>query len=330
VSDTPHLPPTARRRALARAAGMVPLSRPLVAAAAWIGAVAALVWTGGAAARALALLARADVRAAAAAVDPVARAGAVGPGALRAALLVAAPMVLAAAAIALVAHLAQTRSLWLPRRRVPGAPTPRSGAGRRVLDAAVALTAASAVAAIAGRAVWNHGDDLVRAGASARGLDVVAAAIAQLAAALLVAAVADWLVRVLCHAADLRMTAGERRADERAAGADPRWHRYRRDREREGSVAAIATAAVVLSDDRAAAAVRWHARWHPVPRIVVGGVERAAISLVAAARRAGVPVQHDADLAQALAQLPAGAPVPTVWHDRLARHLAAVTSPGRD
>jgi len=326
VSQAPHLPPTPRRRALARQAGLVPLSGRLVGAAAWAGAAAAVAWAGAAGARALAGQAADGVSAAAAAADPTGAALAAVDGVVGAALAVAAPAVLAAAALAIAAHAAQTRGLWLPRRTIRGAPQPRATAARRAADGAIGLVAAAAVGAVVVRLGWRYGGDLVHAGASARGLALVAVALAQIAAVLVAVGVVDWLVRVRAHAVDLSMTAQERRDDDRASAADPRWRRARRERAAEGAAADVAAAAVVVVGDQVAAAIRWHARWHPVPRVAVAGRERIALSLVAAARRAGVPIQRDPVLAGELARLAAGAPVPTALHGRLARHLAAVGS----
>jgi flagellar biosynthetic protein FlhB len=323
VSDTPSLPPSPERQALARRAGIVPISPALTGAAAWAAGAALVAGAGGAVAGRLAAVARAGVG------------GAVGgnvDGALLAALAevvsLAAPLIAGIAAVAVLVHLAQARTPWLPRRRIRGAPRPRAGARRRAGDAVVGLVALTAVGAVTGHVVAAHGADLVRA-TPAQALGLVATGLVRVAVALVVVAVLDAGLRLLRHAADLRMTPRERRDEERARSGDPRWRRLRRDRAHGGSLAAVGGAAVVIADEAAAVAVAWHARWQPVPRILVGGTGRGALAVIAAARRHGVPVQRDADLAMALANAAPGAAVAAALHPRLARHLAAVSLPAR-
>jgi flagellar biosynthesis protein FlhB len=323
VSDTPSLPPTPERLALARRAGIVPISPALTAAAAWTAGAALLAWAGGAVAGRLAAVARASVAGAG-------RGG--GEGALPAALAevvsLAAPLVAAIAAVAVLVHLGQARTPWLPRRQIRGAPTARGGAGRRAADAGIGLVAVAVGGALAGRFVVVHAADLVRA-TVVQALALVAIGLVQVAAGLLAVAVVDAGLRVLRHAADLRMTPRERRDEQRARAGDPRWRRLRRERAAAGSLAAVAGCAVVIADEAAAVAIAWHPRWSPVPRVAVAGTARAALAVVAAARRHGVPIQRDGDLAAALAGMAPGAAVATQFHPRLARHLAAVTQPER-
>jgi flagellar biosynthesis protein FlhB len=324
VSDTPSLPPTPERRALARRAGIVPLSPALTAAAAVTAGAAVLAWAGGAVAGRIAAVARAGV---AGAAGGGGIAGAL-PAALAEVVSLAAPLVAAIAAVAGLVHLGQTRTPWLPRRRLRGAPRPRGGAGRRAADAAIGLLAVAVGGALAGRFVLVHAADLVRAGAP-QALALVAIGLVQVAAGLLAVAVVDAGLRMVRHAADLRMTPRERRDEERARAGDPRWRRLRRERAAAGSLAAVAGSAVVVADETAAVAIAWHARFSPVPRIAVAGTGRAALAVVAAARRHGVPIQRDGELAAALAGMAPGAAVASAFHPRLARHLAAVTPPER-
>jgi type III secretion system FlhB-like substrate exporter len=299
------------------------VSPALTAAAAWTAGAALAAWAGGAVAGRLAAVARAGV---AGAARGGSSAGAL-PAALAEVVSLAAPLVAAIAAVAVLVHLGQTRTPWLPRRRLPGAPRPRGGAGRRAADAGLGLLAIGVAGALAGRFVLVHGADLVRASAP-QALALVAIGLVQVAAGLLAVGVADAGLRVLRHAADLQMTPRERRDDERARSGDPRWRRLRRDRAAAGgSLAAVAGSAVVIADEVAAVAIAWHARWSPVPRVVVGGTGRAAMAVVAAARRHGVPIQRDGELAAALAGTAPGAAIASDFHPRLARHLAAVTRP---
>src|SRR6185503_18913889 len=138
-------PPSPHRRALARRAGLHAASPLLVAAAAAMAALVALGAAGGALRDRLG----AAIVAACAGRAPLA------PDALpelaAGAIL---PLAGAAALAALAAHIAQTRGLWLPRRRIPGAPTLESGPGPRVGRAAFELTAAAAIGGVAFAWLW--------------------------------------------------------------------------------------------------------------------------------------------------------------------------------
>src|SRR6185503_8425633 len=125
-------------------------------------------------------------------------AGAIGAAELTGAVVgVAAPLVVGAAIGAIALHLAQTRTLAIPRRRVDGAPTPARGVDRRAGDAGMRLVRAGIVSMTAIAWTWIHLDDLgglaelapgaALAGAAALGVS----ALAHLAAALLVAGALD-------------------------------------------------------------------------------------------------------------------------------------------
>ena len=230
-------------------------------------------------------------------------------------LAIGGPLIIAAALTALVAHLVQTRTAWLPRRRVPGAPyVPRARIGR----AAFELASAAAVAAIATAWLWQHVEDV----AGATSLSAAARLVMRLAMVLVIAWVAlgigDALARNLLLGRALMMTDAERREDERLAAADPRWRTRRQELAREPSLAGVA---VVLVGDDLAIAIAWHASRQPVPSRTEIGRGVHATRLAALARRHGVAVFRDASLATTLGD--AEGPVPEAAWPRLADIVAA-------
>lgn len=341
MADDRVLPPTPRRIALARRAGLVARSPILVAGAAWAGAAIAL-WV--AMRRAGAVLETA-IRAGATAADPAAasagaiRSGDVGGAAhavgglapadvIGAVLGLVAPIVIGAMIGGVALHVAQTRALAIPRRRVDGAPRPGRGVDRRAADAGVRLIRAGLVGATAIGWTWVHLADLGHVGelptsAALAGAGVLGlGAIAHLAAALLVAGALDLGVAVLRHRADLRMTRREQVDDARAAGLDPRWRAGRRRGDARDATAAIASARVLVTGD-GAAAVRYHERLWPRPIVVAVGRGIDATRLIELARRHRITIHHDPSLARALADAGVDGAVPDRWLESLADVVAA-------
>lgn len=248
-----------------------------------------------------------------------------------------APLVIAAALAALVAHVAQTRALWLPRRRIAGAPVvPPARVARTTLD----MIAAAVVGAVAFGWLWITAPRLaalfaIGGGPGARSataaLDgapvAVGAALASLAAALAIAWVAlaalDALVRRAQVSRALAMTVAEKREDDRLAAADPRWRAQRSALAREPLASpAVARAALVLLGDDVAVAIAWDARRQPVPVRTITGRDARATQLLGLARRHRVAVHRDAQLARALGDT--AGPVPEAHWARLAEIIAAV------
>jgi flagellar biosynthesis protein FlhB len=225
-------------------------------------------------------------------------------------------------------HVAQTRALAIPRRRVDGAPRPARGVDRRAADAGIRMIRAALVAGTAIGWTWIHLADLghlaeLPTGTALAGAGVLALGmIAHLAAALLVAGALDLGVAVLRHRADLRMTRREQIDDARAAGLDPRWRADRRGIDTRDAAAAVATARVVITGD-GAAAVRYHARLWPRPMVVAVGRGMDATRLIEGARRHRITIHHDPALARALGDAGADAAVPDRWLEPLAEIIAA-------
>lgn len=320
MSDTRPFPPSTRRVALARQAGLSSASPILVSAFASGAAIAAAVMIAARAADALgATIVDATNRAASSDLElPSSTAVA------RDIIDVALPVLVAAAIVAVIAHLAQTRTLWLPRRRIDNAPAlPRSPGTRTLFELAGATAIGGTTFGwlwfVAPRLAALIGDRglLTSVGAS------LAAFLVTLTIAWVIVGVGDALLRHLQLTNALRMTAQDKREDDRLAAADPRWARQRRALSREPVAApAIARSTVLVVGDDIAVAIAWDPTRQPVPWRTAVGRRARATQLLALARRQRLPVHRDADLAAALVD--AEGAVPESHWPRLAEIVAAV------
>ena len=321
MSDKPF-PPSARRLALARQAGLTAVS-PLLVAGLACAAVAIVVSVGG--------FALGD------AVSAACRGATALPDArtlVRQILGVALPLLGAGAIAAIAAHLAQTRALWVPRRSIPQAPTVDRGAGARMRGTAFDLLAAAVVGAVAFGWLWMLAPrlallfelapgDLLRASGA-----LGASFIAALAIAYLGVGVVDAVARQVELAGALAMTSAEKREDDRLTSADPRWARQRallaRDTASEGAAlaASVAGCAVMILGDDLAIAVAWDATRRPIPTRVAIGRRARATQLVGLARRHRIAVHRDPELARALGD--GEGPVPEARWRALANVFAAL------
>lgn len=309
-------PASPRRRALARSAGLHAASPILVGAAALAIALVVLALTGRSRARALG-----DAIAAACAGHAT-----LAPGALVGAVLDAAlPLLGAIAIVAAVAHIAQTRAIWLPRRRIPGAPAVDTSAMLRTRRTAAELLAAAAIGATTFLWLWRRAAALAALSTSGLAIALILELAAALTTAVAALAILDALARHLAVAQALAMTSSQKREDDRLAGADPRWRARRAEIARSGPADAVATAAVVLLGDDLALAIAWDPARRPVPTRTARGRGPVARQLVGLARRAAVPVHRDAALARALDD---GGEVPAAHWPRLAEIIAAARSRG--
>ena len=372
MADHRPFPPSARRRALARAAGLSPASPVVVGAIAWIGAlVGILVYGRTIAARLGAWLAAAcsgaDGRDAAGAGSGAlgsgavehadsgalgsgavehagsgalgsgavehAGSGALGSGAVEHALAgspwativtdvlaFALPVLVAAALAALLAHVAQTRGFWMPRRNLRGAPVLDTS---RTQHAGLGIIGAIAMGAVTLAWLWAVAPRLaLLVQHPAAGALMLAGFLGTLAAVWIGLGVLDALVRHAELARSLRMTAAEKREDERLAGADPRWRSRRAEVARGPSVReAVAGASVVLLAHGVAVAVAWDSVRRPVPVRTAIGRDARATQILGLARRHGIAVHRDPELALALAE--GDGPVPEARWGRLAEIIAA-------
>jgi flagellar biosynthesis protein FlhB len=313
--------PSPRRRALARAAGLTAASPVVVGAVAWVGALAAITLLGRAAAVRLGAWVADACRHAPEAPEASTLVPSMG-SIVRDVLAFVLPVLIAAALAAAFAHLAQTRGIWVPRRSLRGAPeleTSRSQhAGLAVLGAIVIGTTTLAwLWAIAPRLAALLTSPLAGAG-------VLAAFFATLAIAWIALGTLDALLRHADLARSLRMTAADKREDDRLAGADPRW-RARRAEVARGPVVrdAVASASVVLLGDDAAVAIAWDPVRRPVPVRTAAGRGARATQLLALARRHGIPVHRDPSLVASLGSDGRDGPVPEALWARLAEIIAA-------
>jgi flagellar biosynthesis protein FlhB len=336
-------PPSPRRRTLARQAGLHAASPLVAGAVAGAAALVALGAAGGAVVHRLGAALAAACRGQAT----------LSPGALPEAVIAAAlPITGAAAVAALIAHLAQTRAAWLPRRRIAGAPVTEAGAVPRTRRAAGQLAAAAVIGGAAFAWLWRTAPRLAvlvaidpigpadpagtvgpiaAAPATSQLLAGTAALLGQLAAVLVIACgalgVLDAVARHAAAARALAMTSAEKRDDDRLAGADPRW-RARRAAAQRGPTAsdAIAGASVLVLGDAAAVAVAWDPVHRPIPVRTATGRGPRATQLLGLARRHRIAVHRDPALAVALVD--GDGPVPEPHWPRLAEIVAATR--GRD
>jgi flagellar biosynthesis protein FlhB len=313
VSTRPF-PPSARRLALARRAGLTATSPVIVGALACATMAVAIAVGRGLVGRLAAELA--------AACDG--RATLTGDDAALAVLAIAAPVLGAIALVAAAAQLAQTRAAWLPRRRIDGAPGLPAGPAARTRRVAIDLAGAGVIGAVAFGWLWLVAPrlaDLVELGSDEL-LAAVGALLGSAASAFAIGwlglGVLDALVRHAELANALAMTAAEKREDERLAAADPRWARHRMALSRPS----VEGAAVLILGDDAAVAIAWDPARRPIPTRVAVGRRASATQLLGLARRHGVPVHRDAQLAAALVD--ADGRVPDAHWRQLAEIIAAL------
>ncbi len=257
------------------------------------------------------------------AVDAAASAADAAAAAPHAVLSLALPLLAAAAMAAAVAHLAQTRALWLPRRRIPGAPAVAHGPVQRTRRAGFELAAAAVIGAAAFGWLWSVAPRLAALpSAPLAGAALVTTAAATLAIAWALLGVLDALLRHAELAGALRMSSHDKREDDRLAGLDPRWRAYRARAQRTSPAEAVAGATVLVLGDDAAVAIAWDPARRPVPTRTATGRAALSTQLLGLARHHRVPVHRDPALAAALAS--ATGPVPEPHRARLAEIIAAV------
>ncbi|MDB4964002.1 MAG: FlhB HrpN YscU SpaS Family [Myxococcales bacterium] len=340
MAEPRPFPPSARRVALARAAGLHAASPVLVGALACAAAVIAVVGLGRAVAARLGswVVAACESSARLPGAEPASGAtpGHAVRGIPRAVLELAVPALVAIALAAIVAHLAQTRAVWLPRRRMRGAPSPDPA---RVRRATLDLTATCVIAIVAFGWVWLLAPRL--AGSIAvpfAAPALIASFLATLAIAWVALGVIDALVRHAEVAQALRMSHADKREDDRLSGADPRWRQRRaelargdrsrdarapRARDADGAISeAIAGSSVLVLGDDVAVAIAWDPVHRPVPMRTATGDGARMTQLLGLARRHAIAVHRDPELATALAAGTSAVVPETTW-PRLAEIIAA-------
>jgi flagellar biosynthesis protein FlhB len=324
MTERRPFPPSPRRLALARQAGLTAASPVLVGAVACAAVLVATVFL----ARAAGALLGGWIATACGAADgaDTSRVVALEHVPVRV-LELAGPVVAAAALAALAGHVAQTRALWLPRRPIAGAP---AVVPARVRRTAFDMAAAAVIGVVAFGWLWTTAPRLAALVAIDDALPAVASAIASLAVTLAIAWVAigvlDALLEHLRLSRALAMTVAEKREDDRLAAADPRWRAQRTALAREPSASqAVARSTLVVVGDDVAVAIAWDPRRQRVPLRTATGRRARATQLVGLARRHGVAVHRAAQLATALVD--GEGPVPEPHWARLAEIVAAVQRP---
>ncbi|MCC6427111.1 MAG: EscU/YscU/HrcU family type III secretion system export apparatus switch protein [Phycisphaerales bacterium] len=164
------------------------------------------------------------------------------------------------------------------------------------------------------------GVDVSLAGSWTAGLLGRIAILILLAAAALV--IADIVHQRLRFTRSLRMTREETICDYREEHGDPQM----RDRQRAGidemmGVAAIVTRLeVIIADQSVACGIAWDGREGSTP-VVLTVMPGGGSDLVNAGSRAGIPVLRRASLAQHLAKVPGGWPIPEALFAQVAEAL---------
>jgi flagellar biosynthetic protein FlhB len=232
------------------------------------------------------------------------------------------PIALAVAIAALLAGLAQTRGLfaWGALGRQPRDAEPEAlptVAWATVLVLALALVMPLRAVLVAGARASELGTAVAAAVQGVRTL--VPRALFVLA----LAGIGDLAWRRARLLSSLAMTRAERERERREDEGDPRLRAEQRRRQRavtrDPLVDEMARAQVVLLAEGLAVGLREVDGAARVAASVAGaaGEERLrAQRLAAVARRLGVPVRVDDELAEALALLPAGTLVPAMWQVR--------------
>ncbi|MFT3691539.1 MAG: EscU/YscU/HrcU family type III secretion system export apparatus switch protein [Kofleriaceae bacterium] len=332
MSDKPF-PPSGRRIALARQAGLTAASPVLVGGMACAAVVIALVYgrfaLGASIADAVASAGRdtAGFGDAAIARDVVS----VGHSLTSHVLAIAVPILLAAAIAALLAQVAQTRTLWLPRRRIEGAPAVDGGSLARVRSTAFELGSAVVIGGVVFGWLWIFAPRIATLveqeprGMLAGFASLAVSALAAVAIAWIALGILDALTRQLALANALRMTASEKKEDDRRSAADPRWARARSllDRAPEGEALSnlVAGSSVVVIGDDTAVVIAWDALRRPIPTRIAVGRRARATQLIGLARRHRIAVHRAPELARVL--VGEDGPVPEVHWRALAEVLAA-------
>jgi flagellar biosynthesis protein FlhB len=323
VSDR-NLPASPRRLALARKAGAVAHAPALTTAAAWAGALLALVALGPQIAAALREgLRRGLVHAGAPSLEPLparapALAALVGES-VAGALAIAAPVLIGGAVLALGVHLAQTRGLWIPHRRLRGAPLPPNDLATRARGSLWATAKGGALAAA------GLGSLVAALPVLAAALSLESAALLPLIAAALssagIALVATWVAlgaleligRTLALAAAARMTPAEQREELRESGGAGRLVRGAARRASDDERELLAAATLLVAGDGACAAVAWHPRRSPAPAIVLTRSGRGVELVLSLARRDRLPIRRAPSLAAQLAAAGPGEVPRALW-----------------
>jgi flagellar biosynthetic protein FlhB len=161
-------------------------------------------------------------------------------------------------------------------------------------------------------------------------LELAVSAIDKLAwgalAIVLLAAALDTLHQHVAWRNRHRMTPEEVRQERRENEGDPEIRQARRQVHRElGGEAPLArvvgASLVVIGTPQVAVALGYDPERDFAPRVLLRGSGALAMSIEALATSYGIPVEHDSELARALAKVPAGHDVPRAHYADVASAL---------
>ncbi len=233
------------------------------------------------------------------------------------------PLAAVIAVAAVAAQVAQTRTLWIPRRRIEGAPGLPADAGARTRRAGLELFQLLTIGAVAFGWLWWMAPKLAALPTVPLAAGALAvSALAALAIAWLAIGVLDAVLRHVALGHALRMSSAEKREDDRLGASDPRWRRLARNLAREPDPRAqLAQATLLVLGDDAAVAIAFDPLRTPTPTRVAVGTGVRVTQLVALARRYRLPIHREPALAAALVER-RGAVPETHWA-RLAELVAA-------
>jgi flagellar biosynthesis protein FlhB len=249
--------------------------------------------------------------------------------------VIVSPVLGAAALGALLVGLWQTRGVlsakafsWDVRRMSPfGRGRGTGGLLSLLLGSAGALatlTAGWLVLRRMGAALAHSVGDLHAA------LDLAVGALRELAwatlAISLLAAALDALHQHFAWRDRHRMTPEEVRQERRENEGDPEIRQARRQVHRElggeGPLERVVGASlIIVGAPQVAIALGYDAERDVAPRVISRGSGALALSIEALATSYGIPIEHDSELARALAQIPAGHDVPRAQYADVARAL---------
>jgi flagellar biosynthesis protein FlhB len=338
VSETGRtLPPTPRKLRQARLRGDVPRARDLCAAASWIAVCCVLALSAPRAVASLQALCAGAFSAAPAQLRP-SLAGLVHLSLDALALALLPPLVACFAAVLLAGFLFTGPTFsWRavsPRldRLGPAAGLKRIFSGRRLLTclrdvvklALVLVLGAVALRAAIRPALAATSLEPAAAGTILRSVLVNLAAIIGAGAAafaLLDAAWArhSWIERQRMTPRELRQELRETEGDPALRGARRRMHRQIAE---HGMIENVRRATVILvNPTHVAVALRWDEDTMDAPTVVASGRRALARRIIREARRAAVPVIHDAPLARNLSELAPGDAIPVELYEAVAAVL---------
>jgi len=232
--------------------------------------------------------------------------------------MVAGPVLLTAATVALVANITQTGWVFAPDRLTPdwSRLSPRTGWARLKpsvsgMDLLKALVAAAVVSALAWQVIREAMGDAPRlawlgtGSAALAGWTHIHQLLLQAGLALVALSGADYGLQWWRHYSSLKMTRQELKDEARSNEGSPeikaRVRRIQREMTRKRMLSAVKTATVVVTNPtHYAVALQYQRARMGAPVVVAKGRDHLAQRIKAIARDAGVPLVENVALAQAL------------------------------